>query len=136
MFLWKHYSIRLMKKNTLYYYITKTWLVLFFIQPWWVWKHAWIQRTPLRFGRGTYLKRFLVNLYVLVANVFSESNLFCGTLICLLSFGNSLLNVECICWTGKSVTNAFPRKRCYLRFFESTKIIHVFLWIADRWKAY
>jgi len=66
--------------------------------------------TQLRSGRVTHIKKKNIeNLYFLVTIVFSVSNLFCGALICPLLIWQLVLKLECICCTGKNVTNVFPR---------------------------
>jgi len=58
---------------------------------------------------NTFKKMFLQNLYFLLPKYLVYDNLFCGTIICPLSIRQLGLKLECICWTEKSVTYAFPR---------------------------
>ena len=73
-----------------------------------------LKGTPLRSGHVTHLKRFFSKIYIfLLPTYLVYQNWFSGTLICPLSIWQLGLKLECtymyICWTGKSVTNAFPR---------------------------
>jgi len=45
---------------------------------------------------------------------FVYQNLFYGTLICPLSFWQLGLKLECICWTGKSVTKVFRDQQIHV----------------------
>jgi len=74
----------------------------------------------MRSGRATHLKRIFSKTFIfLLPMYFFYLNLFCGTsiLIRYLSILQLSSKLDCICWTGKSVTNAFPRLTDIIQVF-------------------
>ena len=72
------------------------------------WLHSYIKGTPLRSCRVTHIKFTKVYTFLLPMHL-EYQNLFCGTLICPLSIWQLVKKLECICWTGKSIINAYLR---------------------------